>query len=434
MATAISPVFDISIEAVVITQVTAEDILETSATHSVYGNSNAGSIHIAIKTTGPYDEGSTSDIVDGNGAVWNSTKAVESGNVTQFTSSSLRPGETHYIGVVQEYSAYNYSTPFTTTSFSTPSYPQTGTLPYQVSDYPDRYNYRNVPLYADLRYGWGGEQPLSFEANQLPPGLLMSSEGIISSTPSAIGTTGGIVVTATNALGSKDSVSFSWVIDRLPTEPTVPPEPEPDDKYARKRSELFEATRQYAERDDIDVEAMLPTMLTRANALLTRELRARNMSDRHSPAIVDGQNQYAIPDDYELLENLKIVYEGGSTVTPQFVTSEQANNRQQSEACYFTIENNSFRFSPALNGPGIIDVTYFKVIPYMSDDDSGNWLLDRWFDVYHNAMMVEVSAFVKDTDQLASWKALLDESLESAKTRTQKDMWTQPGLQIRLEH
>lgn len=431
MATAISNTFGITSDPIVISQVTATNIQETTADHLVYSNSQAGSAIMSIRTSGPYDANSTVDIAQGTGAIFYEIKTAEHDLTTAFSSINLSPGMDHYIGVVQQYDQY-YSAPHFTTSFKTASYPQEGLIPYQVSPYPNRYNYRDVPVLAELGYGWGGDQPITFVVNKLPAGLQMDTTGKVTGSPTSLGVMTGVDVTATNASGSRAGLStFDWTIDRLTGEVPQPPD---GSTGIRKRSELFEATRQYAEREDIDVEAMLTTMLIRADAQISRELRTRNMSDKVFIPIVDGSSEYFLPDDYELLENIQIHIDNCTPITPRFVTSEQGNYRAQHNEYYFTIENNKFRFVPPIKGEGTIEVTYFKTIPFMDTDDSGNWLLDRWFDIYHNAMMIEVSAFVKDKEELSSWKALFEESLESAKSRSSKDMWTTPGLQVKLEH
>jgi hypothetical protein len=54
-------------------------------------------------------------------------------------------------------------------------------------------------------------QTLTYTATGLPPGLTVSSSGLITGTPSAAGTSN-VTVTATDATGASGSASFTWTI------------------------------------------------------------------------------------------------------------------------------------------------------------------------------------------------------------------------------
>ena len=321
-----------------------------------------------------------------------------------------------------------FSLPHYSTEFKTASYPQEGLLPYQVSPYPDRLNYRDVTVYADLSYGWGGDEPITFEVDRLPEGLSMDTSGIVTGSPSNIGTTTGITVTATNARGSRVALaSFRWVIDRLSGE--TPPPTEVD---GMTRAELFEATRQYAERQDQDVEAMLPTMLLRAEALISRELQTRQMEDKMLSVTVSGTSEYPLPDDYNGFRHMVINYEGGASETPEMVTPDQLDLRGPDMKRQFAIQNDRLRFEPPTPDDGLIELTYYRGLPALTTDASTNWLTARWPDVYHDAMMREVSVFAKDMPAAETWHAEMVRALDSITARDEKERWTNKRLRVKL--
>lgn len=86
---------------------------------------------------------------------------------------------------------------------------------------PDQADYQNSPLTRNLASGWSNADPAGFTVDQLPPGLSMSSAGLVTGTPTTLGATT-VTVSNTNEAGTAPAAPFTWtIVERPPMESTV---------------------------------------------------------------------------------------------------------------------------------------------------------------------------------------------------------------------
>ncbi|MGI5169965.1 putative Ig domain-containing protein [Spirillospora sp. CA-253888] len=86
--------------------------------------------------------------------------------------------------------------------------------PPAVRDPGDRTGELTVPVTVRLS-ATGGAPPLTWSAAGLPAGLRITSDGVISGTPTRPGT-GTVVVTATDAFRLAGTASFTWTVNDVP--------------------------------------------------------------------------------------------------------------------------------------------------------------------------------------------------------------------------
>jgi hypothetical protein len=302
--------------------------------------------------------------------------------------------------------------------------PVTFLKPYQVNDYPDLQNYRDVPVYEDFSYGVGGDLPITFAVNKLPSGISMDSAGRVSgSIPDSIGITTGINITATNAYGSTVFPPFSWRIGRVSDPPVE----------GMTRKELFDLAKLYSDRFDADVDVALPKLCALAEGRISRMIRISEMSEPWTTDIVDGREYYELPHDFAGIRNIQYVFESGSKVSPQYVNPEQANRAMSDGNHYYTIMTDRLRLAPPVSGDGYILLAYYQRIPPLVDDGDSNWMLDKYPDVYISALMAEIETFVKNDERHLMWLAKLDKSFSELTTKDQHDRWSGHPLTIKSE-
>lgn len=70
--------------------------------------------------------------------------------------------------------------------------------------------YRTQPVSKQV-YASGGQLPLTWTATGLPPGLTISTTGLVTGTPTTVGTYP-VTLTATDRVGATDGDGFSWVV------------------------------------------------------------------------------------------------------------------------------------------------------------------------------------------------------------------------------
>jgi prepilin-type N-terminal cleavage/methylation domain-containing protein len=92
--------------------------------------------------------------------------------------------------------------------------PNLGVLPPTVNDPGDQGGEVSVAASLQLK-ATGGVPPVTWSADGLPPGLSVTSTGLISGSPTAAGAYA-VTVTATDGAGLADSAAFTWTVNDLP--------------------------------------------------------------------------------------------------------------------------------------------------------------------------------------------------------------------------
>ncbi len=95
-----------------------------------------------------------------------------------------------------------------------PLFDPTQSLPPNVIDPGDQGGEVSVPA-SLLLTATGGAAPVTWSATGLPPGLSVTSNGLISGSPTSAGTYP-VTATATDGRGLADSVAFTWTVNPLP--------------------------------------------------------------------------------------------------------------------------------------------------------------------------------------------------------------------------
>lgn len=88
--------------------------------------------------------------------------------------------------------------------------------------YQPRTDYINAALSVNLATGWQNADPNGFAVDQLPTGLTMNAQGVVSGTPTVLGQTV-VTVSNTNGAGTFFAAPFTWdIVDPPPPEISFP--------------------------------------------------------------------------------------------------------------------------------------------------------------------------------------------------------------------
>jgi hypothetical protein len=82
-------------------------------------------------------------------------------------------------------------------------------------DYEDRTSVANQPVAVNLATGWVNADANGYTVDQLPTGLSMNAQGLVTGTPTVVGPVV-VTVTNTNAAGPQAAAPFTWNIDPAP--------------------------------------------------------------------------------------------------------------------------------------------------------------------------------------------------------------------------
>jgi hypothetical protein len=404
----ISPLFVIPVAPIMLANVAASNILQTTANINVDSTSGGGTLYAAISDVQPYTQADALLIQNGP-AVWRGNVVPVSG-ANMLPASGLGDARKQYIGVVQEFGTS--ISVIATGEFNTLAYNPGAKLPVQPVPYPDLVSYVGIPVHHDLMYGWDAEAPKTLTADRLPPGLSVTDAGECTGSPFVAGSTG-VTTTVTNQYGTGQG-SFSWKIYTLQPSPVT----------GMTRKTLVDAAIAYSDRyTDIEMSANMGSMIIFAEHRMSRIMRNREMSARALIPLIPNEQWQDLPADFDGMREVSIIPEGGTKTVLDAITPQQATQREASgSGRYYVIQANQLRLVGEYEGD--VEITYYKRIPALVNDDDTNWVLQSNADIYQIAIQAQISLFAKD------WAAAtgLDEQLvgyfAEIELRDQKDRFS----------
>jgi hypothetical protein len=158
-----------------------------------------------------------------------------------------------------------------------------------------------------------------------------------------------------------------------------------------------------------DLTSVIPTFIRLAESRMNRTIRTRQMEYRVT-AQIDRQFS-TLPNDFLEMRNVQV---NSSPVTPlEYVTPQEADRQRargiQGSPRYFSIVGNRMELIPVPTETIVVEMVYYQKIPAISDAVSSNWLLDRHYDLYLYATLVQAALYLKDDP--SSWATLFDSAL-----------------------
>ena len=77
-----------------------------------------------------------------------------------------------------------------------------------------------------------------------------------------------------------------------------------------------------------------------------------------------------------------------------------------------------------------LSLTYYARIPSLSDDNTTNWLLVKYPQMYLYASLLESAPLLQDDGRVTLWKAALDEAISDAQRADAAMRWSNAGLRL----
>ena len=164
-----------------------------------------------------------------------------------------------------------------------------------------------------------------------------------------------------------------------------------------------------------DLTAVIPDVITLAEAEFNRELRVREMSVR-TRAPIDTQ-YVKLPDDYLSLTNVDLVTD---PITPmQFLDPESLDeyrsNHKTGKPIYYSILQNNLEFAPVPDAEYIIEIVYYQKVPALATNPT-SWLLSAHPDLYLNATLAQSAPYLQNDERIPTWAGRAQMIMEQIKT------------------
>lgn len=163
-----------------------------------------------------------------------------------------------------------------------------------------------------------------------------------------------------------------------------------------------------------DLTAIVPDLITLAEARLTADIKSRQMDAKTTLATVVGVNTVALPAD---LQEIKRLQPAGTNLppmeymAPDAFSSTSANNAS-GQPLYYTIIGSDIEIAPVPDAVYSISLTYRKKIPALSDSNTTNWLLTAWPNAYLYAALISAQPFIMNDERLPMFQALYREAVD----------------------
>ena len=203
-----------------------------------------------------------------------------------------------------------------------------------------------------------------------------------------------------------------------------------------KIDELKSLALSYSDREtDAELPPKMDAFLRMAEARVNRLLTVQKMSIRTALLVVPGQEYYGLPADYSGMRDIELRAHDQSDIrTPLlFLPAEQMNHAAWKHSAYkavYCIIANQLQILPAQDS-GILEIVYYRKLIPLTDIEPSNWMSEDNPDVYLSALMVEISAFVKNAEAATLWDGRLLQALSEIKQDDQNNRWADTPMIIR---
>jgi hypothetical protein len=175
-------------------------------------------------------------------------------------------------------------------------------------------------------------------------------------------------------------------------------------------SELLTELDQWLNRSDLTDR--IPTFIRLFESRANRQLRVPEMATQTSYATVSGVSQLSLPDDFLSARDLyldsdpDVILEAMSPAAlrnsyPQAITGQPSA---------YAVVGQQILLGPVPDSEYSILLDYYQRIPGLNEDNTTNWLLTAYPDIYLWGSLCMAEAFLRDDPRLSVWKAAWDEA------------------------
>ena len=194
-------------------------------------------------------------------------------------------------------------------------------------------------------------------------------------------------------------------------------------------SELQSAVGDFLNRQDLTT--VIPTFIALAEADFNRSIRHRSMLTR-ATATIDAQFT-ALPTDFLEAKNIQL---NSTPITVlRYVTMEHADLVRQADPTgqprYYTIVGDTLECVPVADASYTAELTYYKKIAALANDNTSNWLLSYHPDVYLYGTLMQSAPYLKDDQRIPVWGSLYRQYLADVNASSDKAEFSGGALFMR---
>jgi len=197
-------------------------------------------------------------------------------------------------------------------------------------------------------------------------------------------------------------------------------------------AELKSAVSDFLNRDDLD--AVVPTFISLAEAQMQRELRHPRMMQRSVGQI---DSRYSPVPEY-WLETIRF-----HISTPESrrleLTSLDDMMQLRTEArgergtpTHYAHVGETLEVFPTPDAEYDIELLYYRKIPTLSDSNASNWILEIAPDAYLYGALVQSAPYLKDDGRVQVWGGLYAGAVQAVNAEGDKQRFGGSGMRMRI--
>jgi hypothetical protein len=181
-----------------------------------------------------------------------------------------------------------------------------------------------------------------------------------------------------------------------------------------------------------DLDSVVPTFISLAEARINRELRHFNMVKRSTAA---ADTRYSTPPG-DWLETVRLHITDNPPSDLELISQndmaqmrEQRGNTQ-GRPRFYAITAGEIEFFPTPDDSYTSELVYYADVPALSDSNTSNWLLSKYPDIYLYGALVHTAPYLDEDQRTQTWAALYQSALDTANAESEKARHSGSGLRM----
>jgi hypothetical protein len=173
-------------------------------------------------------------------------------------------------------------------------------------------------------------------------------------------------------------------------------------------TDLKDRVEEYSERSDL--AALIPTFIALAESRFNKEIRVREMESQETLTTASGVA--TLPSGF--LEAIRVTANSSPKRVLAYAPPEAADaaypvSVSEDLGTYFTIIGSSLKTFPQVAAS--IELTFYKEITALSEENASNWLLAKAPDIYLFGALSELALYEESDARIAKWGAVYDRAV-----------------------
>lgn len=182
-----------------------------------------------------------------------------------------------------------------------------------------------------------------------------------------------------------------------------------------------------------DMTAVIPDLITMAEAQLNRDVRHHKMLQR-STAQFDSQYS-AVPADFVEASRLFItdtVSVIEQTTVADIVKRRAETNNATGTPAYYTLIGQQFEVYPTPDSVKNVELLYYSEIPALSASNATNWLLTMSPDAYLYGTLLTATPYLSNDERLETWGALYASAISNINQTSVSSRFGGANLRLKI--